>query len=329
MSAPPDSKTVMERRTEILAPRDPSRYTTLLRLVRDPGSRVVVSLGGGSVPGLCGNIALVRLLEELGVRHYVTQVWGTSAGAAIGGPWATGTPAARILSRITAMNHRGVVDVTYIRLILGFFLLPFGRPLPDGLVRGRHFSAAVKDCLSVDTFEESPLPFRCIACTDDGRNRRKVFRRGPLLPAILSSMAIPGIVLPRPPEPGEQTGFFDGGLVEKTPLISPIADHNRTDADKKLLILGTHFGNEARTGSARGFPLRFLNSINALEDLAWSYQLSEARQKPNVLLIILNPRIDDPSFFDFSRIERNYLHAREALSDALQNAKLALSFGIR
>ncbi len=44
-------------------------------------------------------------------------------------------------------------------------------------------------------------------------------------------------------------------------------------------------------------------------------------------VMIVNPHIDDPSLFDCTRMEENYLHARKNFADVLQNAKLALSFG--
>ena len=141
-------------------------------------------------------------------------------------------------------------------------------------------------------------------------------------------MSIPGIVIPRERD-GEQTGFYDGGLVEKTPLISPMAEHNRRYPDRKLLLIGTHFGREVKQDGARGFIMRFLVTINALENLVWEYQMREVREAPNVDLIILNPRIGDPALFDFTRVERNHLHAREVLADTLQDAKIALAFGIR
>ncbi|MAG57183.1 MAG: hypothetical protein CMJ83_12895 [Planctomycetes bacterium] len=326
---PLESSTVLDRKDEILGPLDPTRYTTLMRLVTDPQMRLVVAFGGGSVPGLCGNTALARILEELGIKPHVEQVWGTSAGAAVGGPWASGSNAQRIFDCIAGLDRRGSVDISWFKLAFSLMLKPFGTRLPDGLIKGRHFSAAIEAAFSKHTFEECEIPFRCIACTDDGNATRKIFRRGPLLPAIFSSMSIPGIVFPRPRLAGEKTGFYDGGLVEKTPLISPIAEHHRDHPKRTLLLLGSHYTNEVKQTAARGFLLRFLQTINALEDLAWHYQIREAREKSGVELLILNPRIDDPSLFDFSRVERNYLHAREVLADTLQNAKLALSFGLR
>ena len=44
-------------------------------------------------------------------------------------------------------------------------------------------------------------------------------------------------------------------------------------------------------------------------------------------MMIVNPHLDDPSLFDFTRLQANYLHARRNFADVLQNAKLALSFG--
>ncbi len=325
---PKIATSVVERREQILAPLDPARYTTLARLVADEKTSFVVSLGGGSVPGLAGNIALVRIFEELGLRPRIAAVWGTSAGAAVGGPWASGTAAQDILSSVQTLDRKGAVDLSWPRIALTLLLRPFGAPFPDGLIRGQHFSATVDACLKVKTFEECDLNFRCIACTDDGESRRKVFRRGALLPAIFSSMSMPGIVVPRGPLPGEETGYYDGGLVEKTPLISPISEHLQKAGGRKLLLVATHFGNDARRTPARGFVNRFLQSIYALEALAWDYQLAEARSKPGVTLMVLNPHIEDPALFDFSRVERNYLQAREVFADLLQNARIGLSLGL-
>jgi predicted acylesterase/phospholipase RssA len=318
---------VLDRKDQINARPDPSLYTTLERLVRDEDARVVVSLGGGSVPGLCGNVALAQVLEDLGLREHVREIWGTSAGAAVGGPWASGTPASTILDRLMTLNRRGAVDINWAALIKAIVLRPFGKCMPDGLVKGRQFGQTIESCLSVKDIESCPIPFRCIACTDDGTARRKVFRRGSLLHAIQSSMSIPGVITPTPLLEGEDTGYYDGALVEKTPLFSPIAEHQRLFGKRTLLVIGTHYGNEALPGRARGFLNRFLASINALEEVCWGYQLREARTRENTKLLLLNPKISDRSMFDFSRVEQNTLHAREAFLSTLQNGRIALTFG--
>lgn len=83
-----------------------------------------------------------RLLEQLDLRAHVDQVWGTSAGAVVGGGWASGSPAARILTEVHSLHRRASMDVRWGTLLKALLLRPFGPRLPDGLVGGRHFAAA-------------------------------------------------------------------------------------------------------------------------------------------------------------------------------------------
>lgn len=316
-----------EREQEIRAPLDPAHYSTLLRLATDEKRRLVVGFGGGSAPGLCGNVALAEILEELGLRRHVRQVWGTSAGAVIGGAWATGTGARDIFELVRRLKRRGSVDYCWWRLLFSLPLLPFGGHLPDGLVHGRNFTRTIDDGLRVKTFEECEIPFFCIATSDDGEARRQVFRRGPLLSAIFASMSIPGVLLPPRRGAGASCGYHDGALVEKTPLISPIAEHARSGDERNLLLLSTHFGNDARQLPQRGFIARILQGIYATEELVWSYQLAEARGRPGVNLLVLNPHVECTSLFNFSAVDTYYLRSREVFKDLLQNARIGLSLG--
>jgi predicted acylesterase/phospholipase RssA len=308
------------------APLEPHRYTSLHRLATDPGHRLVLALGGGSVPGICGNVALVRLLEELDLREHVAEIWGTSAGAVVGGGWASGAPALRILDLTKGLDRRGVMDYCYLKIAKALLLRPFGARLPDGLIHGRHLAATIEAGLRVQTFEECPIPFRCIACTDDGRGRRHVFRRGPLLPAILSSLSLAGFIMPRKQE-GEECGYYDGGLVEKTPLISPINEHVRLGETRKLILLGTHFASEQHR-PATGFFDRYLQALEVQENLNWEYQAAAARQHPGTVLMMLKPRFESAQHFNFGRADEYYVAARRCFRDLLQNAKLALTFGL-
>ena len=67
-------------------PLNPERFSALRRMILDGGHRLVVSFGGGSLPGLCGNLALARILEELELREHVTEIWATSVGTINGLP---------------------------------------------------------------------------------------------------------------------------------------------------------------------------------------------------------------------------------------------------
>ena len=54
-----------ERARDAAAPLEPKRFAALRRMLTDDKHRVVLSLGGGALPGLAGNLALTRILEEL------------------------------------------------------------------------------------------------------------------------------------------------------------------------------------------------------------------------------------------------------------------------
>jgi predicted acylesterase/phospholipase RssA len=311
--------------TGALTPPDATRYSAFLRLATGGAHRVVVSFGGGALPGIAGNLGLAHLLEQLGVVPHVEAVWGTSAGAVVGGGWASGASAEDVLHTVQTLDRRGSVDIKWARLALSLLLRPLGRPLPDGIVEGRAFARALEDGLRAKTFEECPIPFRCLAVADDGTFRRKVFRTGPLLPAIFSSMALPGLVVPMRDESG--IGYYDGGLVEKTPLMSPITEHAGRGDPRKLLLICTHFDNESNKIAARGFLARFLQTLYSMEEIVWRYQIQEAHQRQDVTLVLLNPKLDDRSLFDFSRVADNMSIAHRHFADALSNGKLGLTLG--
>jgi hypothetical protein len=318
---------IFARRQQIEAPLDPNRYTALRRLATDADHRLVVTFGGGSAVGLGANVALVQILEELDLRGQVSQIWGTSAGAIVGGSWASGTSPKEMLPLVKTAH--GSIDVCWLRLVLSILLRPFGYPLPEGLIKGRGIAALIDQGLRVKTFEDCAVEFRCIAVTGDGQARRTVLRQGPLLPAIYASMTLPGIFMAHGPLAGQDCDYFDGGIVEKTPLLSPISEHLRSADPRQLLLLATHFGNQGHLIPGRGFVHRFFQTVEALGELAWPYQLAEARSYPNVALALLDPQIKVTNTLDLTLVERHYLQAREAFSDILQNARLALSLGLK
>ena len=315
------------QQAEIEAAPDPTRYQTLRRLAEDEDRRLVLSLGGGSFPGLCGNAMLLRLVEELGLREHVDEVWGTSAGAVIGAAWAGGRTADELVPLGKRFAQPETIDVPRLRIALSLLFKPFGGRLPDGLVRAGRVRDALTEMIPVARLEDCAIPFRCVAVTDDGTSRRKIFRRGPIVPAVYASMCVPGVFEPAPPVEGDAAGYLDGGLAEKTPLLSPIAEHRRLGGKRELVLLCTHYGAHAKRPPPRGFLRRFLHAIEALENLTWRYQLAEARGHPGVVVLMLKSGIDDVRLFDFERVDLNLLQARAHFKRVLQDAHIAAAFG--
>jgi NTE family protein len=75
----------------------------------------------------------------------------------------------------------------------------------------------------IDTFERLPVPLEVLA-TDIGAGRGRVFRGGPLLPALRASTAIPGVF---PAVKIDGTGYLDGGIVDNMPISLALAGGER------------------------------------------------------------------------------------------------------
>lgn len=320
---------VLRRSDEIEAQPSAAGFSTLRRLFENPSNRVVVSFGGGSVHGLAGNCALAKLLEQIDLWKHVTAIWGTSAGAIVGGCFASGREATDILEAGVSLGRKRAVDFArWEVLVKGLAKLMLAKTLPDGLIRGEVFRDTIQECLAVETFEECRIPFHVIACTDDGHARKVVFTKGDLLPAITASMCIPGIVFPTSGK-SDGTGYFDGGVVEKTPLISVIEEHRRQNDTRQLVVLCSHFDNEARITAPSGFLQRFMSSLHAMEDVIWKHQLDQCHREEGVKVITVNPRMELGSMFDFDLARFNYLWALERFKSQLSNARIGLSFGAK
>jgi len=303
-------------------------FRTFLRLAEDDNNRLIVSLGGGSIPGLCGNLALLEILEDLDLRGRVDQVWGTSAGAVVGSGWASGATAQEVLTLVRSLNRRGVLDAHLFRFATRILasLPPLRRPLPDGIVAGKHFRNTIEKGLKCETFEECPIPFRCIACSDDGRATTKIFRRGKILPAVFCSMSLPGIMIPQPADDGRN--YYDGGVVEKTPLPSILGEHSQSGDPRQLVVLSTHFAEEPREEPTKGFLNRFLDTLQAMEDKVWEYQLRDARQRESVRVMVLNPHLKDAAMFGFDETDRYFEESKQRFQELLGDARVAQTFGL-
>jgi predicted acylesterase/phospholipase RssA len=264
------------------------------------------------------------------MRPYIKEIWGVSAGAIVGGAWSTGASVERMLALVDELDRKGAVDFARWEVLgVGLARLLLFKQLPAGLVLGRRFREAIHAALQVQCFEDCEIPFRAIACTDDGHAQKIIFRQGPLVNAITASMCIPGVVFPIADWNGRDYGYFDGAVVEKTPLPSIIEEHHREGRKSQLVVICTHFSDSGRIVKPVGFIQRMLNAMHRLEDEAWEYQVLKAREASNCKFLVLNPHMKVGTAFDFSVVRFNYLWARKMFKEQLSNAKLATRFEAR
>jgi NTE family protein len=315
----PDSvESILAEAEEIEKPCSGTRFRTLKRIASNPDNHVVLAFGGGSVPGIAGNCALAAMLAELGVLEHVKEIWGTSAGSIIGGLLAAGLTPDEIMEAVVDLGRRKPIEVAWGQLLWGVLK----RDLPDGLIKGRKFRDALEAALPVRNVEDCPIPYRAIAVTDDGYASPRVFRDGPLVDALMASMCIPGIAWP---VQRDGVGYFDGSIVEKTPLLSVIADHKRSGRKSNLFLIASHYDDRGRIEKPRGFLQRLVSTITAMEEIIWRYQVDDARAS-GAKFVILNPQMEHGGMYDFDAVRLNYLWCRKRYKQQLSNAGFAARF---
>ncbi len=191
--------------------------------------RVALALGGGSAKGIA-HAGVLQWLEEH--RVPVDAIAGTSMGAFVGGAYATGLDAAEIQEMLRSADWDLILraDIPYplksfrrkeddrdytIKLEAG---LRHGFRLQSGLNPGHRIGLLLSRIAfpysTVETFDELPIPFRCVA-TDLETGAVVVLDRGPLGPALRASMAVPATF-----DPVRLDGrlLSDGGILDNVPV---------------------------------------------------------------------------------------------------------------
>ena len=169
-------------------------------------------LGGGGVLG-AHEVGMLQALSEAGIAPDV--IVGTSVGA-INGAFVAADPAGAP-ERLRAMWQGDAAQRAFsgtlwgraMRLASSGTHLHAIEPLHDML----------RDTLPVADFAGLELPFQCVAASIE-RARAHWFCSGPIVPAVLASCAVPGLL---PPVEIDGEHFFDGGLVHSIPVGRAIA----------------------------------------------------------------------------------------------------------
>lgn len=176
-------------------------------------------LGGGGIRGAV-EVGQARALLEAGIEPDL--VVGTSVGA-INGAMIAHTPTIDVLDRLVAAWSSDLARRVY------------GQPRWQQFARlmrhRNHFNSPVPlqrllvEQLGGDLeFSDLAIPFFAVAASVE-RARERWFSSGPLIPAVMASSAVPGIL---PPVRIDGEHFYDGGLVASIPLGRAIEEGART-----------------------------------------------------------------------------------------------------
>jgi NTE family protein len=169
--------------------------------------QVAFVLGGGGVLGAY-EVGMLQALAEAGIRPDL--VLGASVGA-LNGAFVAADPDAA-LDRLLRVWRDGAAAEAFGGSVFGRMatLARSGTHLhPNEPLR-----KMLKKLLPVERIEELAVPFQCVAASIE-RAAAHWFTKGPIVPAVLASTAVPGLL---PPVRVGREHFLDGGLVHSIPV---------------------------------------------------------------------------------------------------------------
>ncbi|MGH9946445.1 MAG: patatin-like phospholipase family protein [Pyrinomonadaceae bacterium] len=157
-----------------------------------------LALSGGGARGFA-HVGVLHALTEHGIP--IDFIAGTSAGAFVGGAFASGMSADDIVNAGKSFSWMRVAGISY---------------SPRGLLSNAKIGTFIDKHFPVKNFDEFPIPFAAVAC--DLETGKEVIMCGSddIITAIRASCAIPGVFAPVEDENGRL--LVDGGVVAPMPM---------------------------------------------------------------------------------------------------------------
>ncbi|MGV8056837.1 MAG: patatin-like phospholipase family protein [Smithellaceae bacterium] len=280
------------------------------------GKKVGLALGGGGVRGF-SHIGVLNVLKQEGID--IDVIVGTSAGALIGGAYASGQTPREIQAKVEAYLRSPEFEASSIKSA-GLAFLPenksffrksrnfvmnrfwFLRALfkPSMLPSG-DFQSLINYFLPEIDIRETKIPFRAVS-TDLITGRKIVFSEGPLRQSVLASCSVPGAV--EPVHQGEWI-LADGGITSVVPVYAT----REAGADIVIAVIVDRDLSESvsiETGKDILYRAGEI-TIDALE-------ASELKNAD----VIIRPQVGDLHWMDFSRAGDLIRKGEEATREALE-----------
>ncbi|TVZ53125.1 patatin-like phospholipase family protein [Dokdonia sp. Hel_I_53] len=161
--------------------------------------RIGVVLSGGGHRG-AAHAGMLKAMEEFNLEPDVIS--GSSAGAIVGAIYAAGHSPETILDIFKNIK---------------LFSFSFYARRKAGIIDSERFEDILKPYFTSNSFENLQKTL-LITTTNIVKGEVRVFEKGPLIPSILASAALPGIFTPIPIE---DSLYSDGGVLDNFP-VSPL-----------------------------------------------------------------------------------------------------------
>jgi NTE family protein len=277
--------------------------------------RVGLALGGGGVRGF-SHIGVLKVLEQESID--IDLIVGTSAGALIGGAYASGQSPREIQAKVDAYLRSPEFDATTLKSV-GLVITPdqkgcfrkaltlvmkryymiqtFFRPsiLPSG-----DFHSLINYFLPEMDIRQTRIPFRAVT-TDLITGKQIVFSEGPLRQAVLASCAVPGAI--EPVRQGECL-LADGGITSLVPV------HATREAGADVVIAVMVDRDLPPSGSMETAQAIVYRAGEITANKLEAAELEDAD-------VIIRPAVGDLHWMDFSRAKDLIRSGEEAAHETL------------
>jgi len=272
--------------------------------------RIALALGGGSARGLA-HIAIIEALDELGLKP--VAIAGTSMGSICGALYAAGLSAAQIresfesefASRVALMKRFAG------KLGMGFSSLWSVRS-PSVIDNVTLFEMMLPDILHCD-FAALRIPFVAVAA-DFYAIEQVILDRGPLIPALAASCALPAWARPV---------VLDGRVLIDGGYINPIPFDVVMDRAEVTIAVDVTGDPQRRPGVMVPNPLEAMTGAAQL----LFHSVTREKLKSSAPDILIRPNVGAFGAFDFFKIGE-ILAAAESSKDELKR-QLAQCFAAR
>lgn len=234
-----------------------------------------LAFGSGGARGMA-HIGVIKGLNKIGVD--IECISGSSAGAMIGGMFASGMKAEEIENVISSLDY------------LDIWKLLTDPVWGSGLVKGQKIMNFLQKYIGDINIENLKVPF-CAVATDINTAEKVVLDKGNLVAAIRASCSIPLIF-----EPfllGGKT-LVDGGV--SSPV--PVSDARSMGADIVIAVNldSIYFLDENNKKGGVTSTISVLN--NSYQILRYNLARMETREAD----LVLEPRIEYINDFDFAHV---------------------------
>jgi hypothetical protein len=308
------------------------RFARLSEILRDPHTKVVLSMGGGGVKSFA-HAVIYKLIDALGGREHVDEVWASGAGG-VGALWYASEVSSFEIEQGSLDLYHGKYELKLAPSLLRFFrdnvinqLIPPKLRSAGGSGLGDPAQSIIDFIAKVRKYRQLKIPLFCLAFNlnefrsevltpenVDAKEYGGLLSHADAIDAVIASLSVPHLFPPRVVRHDHaESSYIDGMTIEPVPNVSVYRKwliDRKLGIEKrpKLFILAARIteSTKHRVDLDRGMSEADVLMANnlALRQSLHECQVELVRKDPHVQLLDVNTTLAEHDSFDISAIPK-------------------------